>query len=239
MANRQQEASEERRITAWHEAGHAVAAVLLGIEVSVVSVLPDAEGLGRYSRTDTELPILARGAPSSRTGRLLLVALCGLAAQRLIQPDAHDRDGRDDLWGARTVEPLLGEYPSRADRRAAWTAARQVVILAARQQAADLVQRHRRRIELVASALMERDELTGEEVRRIVAEARARRSGRSSPCSSDAAPRTDLTPRCPTTPTSGSPAVRASSWLPRAAGDADLAMPIEDCRPRSPDGASD
>jgi hypothetical protein len=163
---------EERRETAWHEAGHVVAAALLGIQVGFASVEADAESLGRWAGTGAEHPVLDPAAAYwSHTERQLIVDLAGLQAQRLMNPAAPARDGRTDERLARSVEEVIGELPEgNTDWQKArlWAKARRAVLAYAQVRAAEWVAAHRPVIEAVANALLDQGRLTGAEIEAIM-----------------------------------------------------------------------
>ena len=97
-------------ITAYHEAGHAVAALALGRPVQRVSVLPDAKFLGRCE--------FGKGVfrPSEDwLEREILIALGGIVAEAMHTGDyAWDGAARDLLTVRRLLVQRFGE--KRADR---------------------------------------------------------------------------------------------------------------------------
>jgi ATP-dependent Zn protease len=96
--------------TAYHEAGHAVVALILGRPVQRVSILPDRERLGVCE--------FGKGVfrPSEDwLEREILIALAGIAAEaRFTGNYAWDAAARDQQYVRRLAEQRAGE--SRAER---------------------------------------------------------------------------------------------------------------------------
>ncbi|MEZ5256874.1 MAG: AAA family ATPase [Ilumatobacteraceae bacterium] len=176
----------ERRRIAVHEAGHALLAELLGRRVEVASILRRSASLGlvahgelgeRHLRTPTE----ARA--------LIQIAFGGLAAEELEFGEASSGIA-SDLQAATTIAAqlvgTLGGAGSRFSLEAAGmpTATNIVAKVASDQRsrdaaesilsecehvAMDLVGQHRDALYAIADALLEQDELSGDEVRVLVA----------------------------------------------------------------------
>ncbi len=178
---------EKRRI-AIHEAGHAVIAEVLGRKVEVASILRRSESLGLVAHGDGGTEEYHLRTPSDGR-RLIQVALAGMAAEQMEFGEASSGIA-GDLAAATTiaaqmvgalgaggsrlsleaaqmpgaanlVAKVLGDEPSRA--------AAEEVLAEAERCVHELVVVHRERLFAVAEALMERDELDGDEVRRIIA----------------------------------------------------------------------
>ena len=131
------------RARAYHEAGHAVAALCHGFRVLHARVLgPET--------SDTDYDTI----PAD-----VLVKYAGLAGQRLIDPSAPDADGGDDAaQAARLVRDMLrskGRRKEYRDQR--------------RADAAHLVRKLRAPIAALARVLMRRPKMSGAEVEKVVA----------------------------------------------------------------------
>ena len=88
----------ERRWTAYHEAGHAVINALLGIRFRLVTIIPSGELLGRVERQ--QLPIGRRRwkrIPRGYVRREIVSALAGGIAEGLARRDGLASGLRDDL----------------------------------------------------------------------------------------------------------------------------------------------
>ena len=91
-------AIEQRRVTAIHEAGHAVIARRLGVNVAIAALFPPnsmddggVEAESQMSKTN--------GLSTEAVEIDIKVALAGIAAQRRAFPDSvGDKDGEED-WG--------------------------------------------------------------------------------------------------------------------------------------------
>lgn len=180
---------DEKRRVATHEAGHALAAVLLGREVRVASILRRGASLGLVAHDDAEERHLKT---PSELKDLIVVAMAGRAAE--IQEFGEASSGiAADLAAATTmasqlvgmlgagdsllsleaahvpgagnlVAKVLGDEPSRekADE----------MVKAAADRAACMLIEHRLTLLTIAQALCDRDELTSEEVHNLASAAR-------------------------------------------------------------------
>lgn len=160
-------ARNDRRdlVTAHHEAGHAVAAIVLGVPVRHATIIPDepdAQGrtLGhvRFRSGDADLPSLGH--------RLLIVTLAGPAAQRRFAPRSPIRaNAVCDFHHARLDSETCSSSPAAARSLHRW----------AQHEARALVAREWLVVEHVAAALIERRTLSGDEIRDIGARVMAAR----------------------------------------------------------------
>jgi cell division protease FtsH len=180
--------AEERRRIAIHEAGHAVTAVLVGREVRVASILRRSSSLGLVAHDDGEERFLRT---PTELKDLMVVALAGRAAE--IQEYGEASTGiASDLAAATTIAAqligLVGAGESLLSLEAAEMhlagnmAAKVLADSRSRAQADELLNHaadksacmlleHRVALLAVADALCEHDELTGDLVHEIVAEA--------------------------------------------------------------------
>ena len=100
----------ERRWTAYHEAGHAVINALLGIRFRLVTIVPSGELLGRVERQ--QLPIGRRRwkrIPRGYVRREIVSILAGGITERFARRDGLASGLRDDL---RRVVSLIRLLPS-------------------------------------------------------------------------------------------------------------------------------
>ena len=152
------------RAAAFHEAGHAVAAVVLDVPFDRVSILADAESLGRSIFSGATLPpdwfhSLSRDE-CDLVERRIVVALCGPEAERLSGERTGYQSTASD-WGlvADLLKSLaLGEEGIRNYHDWLKDRARSVIDGGFNGRA----------IAAVAAALMERHTLTAAEVGRVV-----------------------------------------------------------------------
>jgi hypothetical protein len=147
---------EHRVKIAYHEAGHAVAAVALGFDVEVASIVPDDDCiLGHVIvpvSDDRDLEYWIRRAT---------MLWCGpLAAQRHPGTFLDDDGGGDDHQSIAVYGDCAAIGSGESDGFKVWTRARAMSILNANWSA----------VAAVALALLEHDTLTGGEIRQLVAE---------------------------------------------------------------------
>jgi ATP-dependent Zn protease len=133
--------------TAFHEAGHAVVALVLGRPVQRVSVLPDRERLGRCEVRK------GRFRPSEDwLEREILIALGGIAAEaRHTGNYAWDGAARDQQYVLRLAEQRAGERQAgRLQQR-----------LLAKAEHLLAKEGHWRAVELIAAELLQRGVISG------------------------------------------------------------------------------
>jgi cell division protease FtsH len=178
---------EERNRVAIHEAGHALLASLFGRDIRIASILRRGSALGLVAHGDAEERHLRTGSE----GRdLIAIALAGRAAE--MQEFGEASSGiASDLMAATTIASQLVGQLGGGDSLISLEAAAMPGNLVAKvladeasrkkvdsildgeaDHAACLVLEHRDGLLRLASALLERDELTGAEVHRIVADSR-------------------------------------------------------------------
>jgi ATP-dependent Zn protease len=176
---------DERRRVAIHEAGHALSAVLTGREVRIASILRRGGALGLVSHVDADEKHLKTPSEASD---LIAVALGGraaeiqefgeassgisgdlaaattLAAQMVGQMGASDTlisfEAAASSLGGNLVAKVLADEPSRAKVEA--------ILESAADRVACMLLEHRTALIAIADALCTHDELSGEEIGRIV-----------------------------------------------------------------------
>jgi ATP-dependent Zn protease len=178
---------EERNRVAIHEAGHALTAALFGREIRVASILRRGSALGLVAHGDAEERHLR--TPSDARD-LIAIALAGRAAE-MQEFDEASSGIASDLAAATTIASQLVGQLGAGDSLISLEAAampgnlvtkvladessrRKVdaILDGAADHAACMVLEHREALLKLAGALLERDELTGSEVHRIVADSR-------------------------------------------------------------------
>ena len=178
---------DERNRVAIHEAGHALTAALFGREIRVASILRRGGALGLVSHADVDEKHLRT---PSEARDLIAVALAGRAAE--IQEFREASSGiASDLAVATTIAAQLVGQLGGGDSLISLEAAAipgnlvskvvadepsrrkaEAILDAAADHAACMVLEHRTALINLARALLERDELNGAEVHRIVADSR-------------------------------------------------------------------
>ncbi len=139
--------------TAYHEAGHAVAALALGRQVDHVSVLPGRDFLGTC-----EFKKAVFRPSEDWLEREILISLAGLAAEaRLTGEYAHDAAGRDLQYVRRLAVQRAGER--RAERLERRLLAKVEHLLAQ--------EGNWRGVELIAAELLRCGEISGRTARHL------------------------------------------------------------------------
>jgi hypothetical protein len=145
--------------TAYHEAGHAVVALILGRPVHHVSVLPSRERLGVCEFRN---PVFR---PSEDwLEREILISLAGLAAEAIHTGNyGWDEASRDLVYVRKLTVQRAGER--RAERLERRMLAKVEHLLAQES--------HWRAVELIAAALLEQGEISGRTARHLFERATA------------------------------------------------------------------
>jgi cell division protease FtsH len=179
---------DERRRIAIHEAGHAVAAVLVGREVRVASILRRSSSLGVVAHDDGEERHLRT---PSELHDLIVVALAGRAAEMQEYGEASTGIASDLAAATNIAAQLIGLVGAgesllsleAADMHLAGNITAKVfadersraqadeMLHRAADRSACMLLEHRVALLAVADALCEHDELTGDLVHELVAEA--------------------------------------------------------------------
>lgn len=181
---------EERRRVAIHEAGHALTAALAGRDVKLASILRRSGSIGLVTHDEVDERYMQT---PSEARDVMMVALAGRAAE--IQEFGEASSGvANDLHTATTIAAelvgMLGASDSLLSLDAAQSspggnlvakvfqdsnarAKAEELVNTAADRAACAVLEHRRALLALADALVEQDELTGDEVHIIVAGALA------------------------------------------------------------------
>ncbi len=187
-------ASDERRRIALHEAGHALAATLVGRDVRVASILRRADSLGLVAHGDADEHHL-RTPHELRC--LVDVALAGRAAEIQECGDASSGIAADLTAATQIAAQMIGalgygEELLSLEAAAIPTAANLVakvlsdersrraadaILHDAAARAAGMMREERDALLAIADALLRHDELSGPDVRQLVDASRARPSG--------------------------------------------------------------
>jgi hypothetical protein len=153
--------SERRKHIAYHEAGHAVIALMLGYKVDSVTIKP------RYGRlTLGSVEGIQPGEGSSyrvvdREAIDIKIDLAAPLAEQLVNPDPFDElieNGSRKDW--RTARRTLRDNLHTRGKA-------EVLIVRYALETAVLVQQHKDAITRIATALLERETLTADEIQRI------------------------------------------------------------------------
>ena len=159
-----------RTLLAYHEAGHAVTAVALGIALEGVSIISDEESEGRASSSAAYADWLANLEfddslePEERTATYRAAAVsiyAGALSEELLTGKSvafGDAKYEGDTNSLSDILLRLCDDPTCLER----------LDSELMTETRALLTRHWSAVEGVAAALLEREELTGEEVKRIV-----------------------------------------------------------------------
>jgi hypothetical protein len=157
--------ARERRATAYHEAGHAVACLVLGVPFKSVTIKPGANHdghirhdfgrNGRDPKTWTREKILAHATQS----------LCGLIAEEYAQQHWRRQiDLRESAKSDQMQVMILLASLHRGKATKAWQRDGEADLIAAHDRAEALVKDNFQKIRKVALALQERVTLTFDEI---------------------------------------------------------------------------
>jgi hypothetical protein len=153
--------------TAYHEAGHAVVSLALGLAIDRISI---AAGRG-YTGSCTGPSVLGYEAANPREQRsiaraLILSCYAGMHAQRLVDADAPEEQGFDDDADAFNLSSECAVLP-----RSCQTVGDEQHIAyldRLRAEAGRLVRRHQQAIRVLAETLLRRHELNASAAQAIV-----------------------------------------------------------------------
>ncbi len=179
---------DERRKVAIHEAGHALTAALAGREIHIASILRRGGALGLVSHGDADERFLRTPADAHS---LIAIALAGRAAEMQEYGEASSGITSDLAFATTVAAQLIGQLGAGTSLISLEAAVmpgagnlvakvlmdeasrKQVdgILDAAADRAACLVLEHRFALMSIAEALLERDEITGDEVHSIVSAA--------------------------------------------------------------------
>jgi len=155
------DAHRDRAATAWHEAGHVVAAEILGNLYLSVSIEPDEDSVGRVISEGIDRFFDDPDPNPREVHRIVIELMAGAAAQKL-----HDARSYRQYQGRRDREAILRALSllySGPDLRRRWRHLHRATdrLVRRRQVSAD--------IERVAKALLHQNTIDGQVVQVLVA----------------------------------------------------------------------
>jgi ATP-dependent Zn protease len=169
MARQQKRMSKIKIETAYHEAGHAVAAIVFGYlaDSDFLTIVAKDNILGCVSH----LPPLMQGCQNKKQMRSLVEQMCiglyaGFAAQRLVDPNAPEFHGEDDEIQAWNLPKDHGFAPRGCQFIGDDVYERYLYRL--KRKAERFVKMQRPVIDALAAALLKRKSMTGAEAMEIV-----------------------------------------------------------------------
>src|SRR4051794_6932290 len=182
-------AEAERRTIATHEAGHATVAHLVGAgrRLEVLSIIKRKEALGLLAHSDIEERFTAT---KSEITALIQIAFGGMVAEELFFGESGTGPAGDLVYATNAAVAMVGAYGmaeslisydsvgtpqsnlaarvlSNDDGRAAV----ETILQSAKQAVTEMLQDHRAVVEALRDALLERDELVGDEITTVIASA--------------------------------------------------------------------
>jgi ATP-dependent Zn protease len=144
-------------LVAYHEAGHAVAARVLGIEVQSVSIVEDKGTLGRsISPLPKDFDPYAEGAEEVMRSHLV-AGVAGAASEELLTGELSSITG-NDLEGATKLLMSLAAIGAQAQEDGEW----------ARKKAKSTLCDNWESVQALAEALLEHGELDREQILAIL-----------------------------------------------------------------------
>lgn len=148
--------------TAYHEAGHAVAAWLFGFQIKSASIIPDGDTLGCVV-SNYRLPKLDEGGdvPERAIGRMhnrCIVLMAGAEAQRRFRTTSYYGDSSDFEHVCNYLHLLYGPHVVQAA----------VKFLSARTRQLFEGEQNWRLVEYVAEALLREKHLSGRQIKAAI-----------------------------------------------------------------------
>lgn len=162
----------DRLVTAWHEAGHTIAALKHphAQDPVAVSIVPRGQAGGVTWMEGSDDQMLSRSVLKAR----LVVALAGRAAEELLLADDYTAGAAHDLEQATKIAHAMVDRFGMTDhglsvKRNSRGSESVVdgILKEARAEAIELLEQHRVLLEALVRALLERDDLTAAEIKDI------------------------------------------------------------------------
>ena len=157
--------AQRLRRTAYHEAGHAVAAILLEVKIKRVSIVPDPDGLtlgsvhhprfGSNMHPDIDVGLKARDTMEKQ----IIICFAGALTEKRIKGRGNWIGARHHHQVAAALSTYINSDNSTLEKHLAW--------LWARTESMQRQPHFWAAVEAVAAALLERKELSGDEAHAI------------------------------------------------------------------------
>jgi hypothetical protein len=149
--------------TAYHEAGHAVIAYLLGYRPQSVTIVPTADTAGHIIHANPlhgfQLDIDGSDEARLRVENVVTICFAGLIAQKRYNPRSWRR--AHGQWDYEKIAELGLRVCGSGEQATAFIRWREIV-------ACDMVKAHWPRIQLVAGQLLERENLSHTDLDAII-----------------------------------------------------------------------
>jgi hypothetical protein len=149
--------------TAYHEAGHAVIAYVLGYRPQSVTIVPTVDTAGHIINTNPlhgfQLEIDSSAEARLRIESLITICFAGPIAQKRYNPRSWRR--AHGQWDYEKIAELGLRVCGSAEQASAFIRWREIV-------ACDMVRAHWPRIQLVAGQLLERENLSHTDLDAII-----------------------------------------------------------------------
>ena len=144
-------------MVAYHEAGHAVAAHVLGIEVEDVSIVEDHSSLGRsISPLPEDFDPYAEGAEEIMKSHLV-AGVAGAASEELLSGELSSITG-DDLEGTTKLLMSLAGIGAQRQEDGQWVL----------ERAKSILRDNWGSVQALAEALLQHEELDREQIRAVL-----------------------------------------------------------------------
>jgi len=156
------------KLNAYHEASHAVAAIVQGLSIVSITIKPDEESLGACFRPD----INEFGKTNMRVfkqivRKYMIGSYAGYQGEKLIDFSPDEEPSKDDYDNAKSLA-----HDSRLSPDSTYydDEAYQKYFKRIKNEAAKLIQQNRGMVKKVAKKLLEKETLSGEQVAKLISE---------------------------------------------------------------------
>jgi len=156
------------KLNAYHEAGHAVAAIVQGLPNEGITIKQEGDSLGVCFRPSIHLFEKTNMRVFKKIVRQYMIgSYAGYQAERYIDPNTDEGPSEDDYGNAESLAREFGLSPSFTyyDNEAYQRYFKRI-----KNEAAKLIRQNISKVIAVADAVLEAETLTGEQVEKIISE---------------------------------------------------------------------